>query len=539
MAVIVHLSDLHLGSAESEQEDILRALPRALAALHAADPEPPSLLAITGDVFDTATIDAADALQTLGEFLGGVRGALGAEVPAVIIPGNHDRRKRGLFGPHRSELFSGLGRNPPPRTFIHGASRPFLSAVVPQELHGLPAAVVAYDSTYLASGWIGAGGVMRQEDLLRAAAELLEMPRDLPVILLLHHHLVPTPLTDLGAVAPPAGNVLRWGLERLLPELIANADREELTMTALGAGTALSTLHTLGRAVLVLHGHKHYATARLLTRTVAGHGDVLIVSAGSAGLAEPWNPSGVGDVARLWPSFNVLRFAGGALDASIWSFGYKGRSSGQVAVRPLARVRQEGARWAAEPVRLETRGGVGPTLRSNESTCRLLPNRWYAERWDYVCARRIEVEGASPRRYLELVEGARDARLEMLDDEGRVLSTHAVPSRIELDVNDVTHYRVVAAVCRTAGEAEQLYGRRASPYEWIGLMNRYASRRTQLTLLGLGPTARQAFASVTDLGTGLEEPAPLERDAGDELRLVVEDCPPRALLRIYWPLVEV
>lgn len=539
MAVIVHLSDLHLGSAESEQEDILRALPRALAALHAADPEPPSLLAITGDVFDTATIDAADALQTLGEFLGGVRGALGAEVPAVIIPGNHDRRKRGLFGPHRNELFSGLGRNPPPRTFIHGASRPFLSAVVPQELHGLPAAVVAYDSTYLASGWIGAGGVMRQEDLLRAAAELLEMPRDLPVILLLHHHLVPTPLTDLGAVAPPAGNVLRWGLERLLPELIANADREELTMTALGAGTALSTLHTLGRAVLVLHGHKHYATARLLTRTVAGHGDVLIVSAGSAGLAEPWNPSGVGDVARLWPSFNVLRFAGGALDASIWSFGYKGRSSGQVAVRPLARVRQEGARWAAEPVRLETRGGVGPTLRSNESTCRLLPNRWYAERWDYVCARRIEVEGASPRRYLELVEGARDARLEMLDDEGRVLSTHAVPSRIELDVNDVTHYRVVAAVCRTAGEAEQLYGRRASPYEWIGLMNRYASRRTQLTLLGLGPTARQAFASVTDLGTGLEEPAPLERDAGDELRLVVEDCPPRALLRIYWPLVEV
>ena len=50
----------------------------------------------------------------------------------------------------------------------------------------------------------------------------------------------------------------RWLLGKALPTLVSNADREELTMTALGAGTALSTLHTFGRPVLLLHGHKHF-----------------------------------------------------------------------------------------------------------------------------------------------------------------------------------------------------------------------------------------------------------------------------------------
>jgi hypothetical protein len=130
--------------------------------------------------------------------------------------------------------------------------------------------------------------------------------------------------------------------------------------------------------------------------------------------------------------------------------------------------------------------------------------------------------------------------LELLDDNGRtVVSTHAVPGRIELDVHEdhITLYRVRDAVCRTVPEAQELYGRRASPYEWVGLMNRYLARRARLTLVGLGDLSRQAFASLTDLGTGLEEPAPVDRSAGgDELRVVVDDCPARSLLRIYWPL---
>ena len=539
MAVILHLSDLHLGSSAPEQAEILAALPRALAELRRAGGDP-GLIAITGDVFDTATLELALATAIFRDFLGDVRSALGAEVPTVVVPGNHDRRQRGLIGPHRTELFRALHDAAPPRTFVHGVRDPFLAAVVPPELHRLPASIVAYDSSYLPRGLIGAGGVLRQEDLLRAASELLDDPAELPVILMLHHHLVPTPLTDLGTIEPPTDSFLRWGLQKLLPDLIANADREELTMTALGAGTALSTLHALRRAVLVLHGHKHYATARLLSHTVVGHGDVVIASAGSAGLAERWSPVGVGDVARLWPSFNVLVLDGADLDVTTWSFGYKGSSLGKVSMRPLVRVRRDGARWAIRPVELETRGRVGPTLRLNESTCRLTPSRTHGDdRWDYVNERWIEAEGASPRRYLELVEGAPDGRLELLDDRGRPISAHPVPGRIELDVrgDHLTLYRVGGAVCRTVREAEEVYGKRTSPYEWIGLMNRYTSRSARLSLVGLGAAAAEAFASVTDLGTGLEEPAGFDRSApAGELRLIVPDCPARALLRIYWPL---
>lgn len=63
---------------------------------------------------------------------------------------------------------------------------------------------------------------------------------------LLHHHLVPTLLTDIGPVETDTlPNPLRWIINHVLPRLVSNADREELTMTALGAGTAFSILHTL------------------------------------------------------------------------------------------------------------------------------------------------------------------------------------------------------------------------------------------------------------------------------------------------------
>lgn len=534
MALILHLSDLHLGSSAPEQRPILAALPTALDALRQAAGAP-SLVAITGDVFDSATVEIVHAIERFTAFVGDVRRALGAEVPVVVVPGNHDRRQSGLIGPHRPDLFRALHAAAPPRTFVHGAATPFLSAMVPDAFHGLPLSVVAYDSSLLRRGLIGAGGVLRQEDLLRAATALRGQPEERPVLMLLHHHLVPTPLTDVREIEPPAETFLRWGLQ-VLPDLVANADREELTMTALGAGTALSTLHALGRAVLVLHGHKHYATARLLAHTVAGQGDVLIVSAGSAGLAEAWSPVGIGDVARLWPSFNVLALGDDGLDVSTWSFGYKGSSTGSVTIRPLVRVRQDGVRWIARPVRLESRGRKGPHLRLNRSHCRLIPSRDHGDdRWDYMAERRIETVGSSPRRYLELVEGAPDGRVELLDEHGRGLGTRPVPARLELDIHDgTTRYRVDGAVCRTVAEAELVYGRRASPYEWIGLMNRYGCHSAELLLTG--PVTGDAFASITDLGTGIEEPAALQPAGPDTLALVVHDCPARALLRIYWPL---
>ncbi len=66
-------------------------------------------------------------------------------------------------------------------------------------------------------------------------------------------------------------------------------------------------------------------------------------------------------------------------------------------------------------------------------------------------------------------------------------------------------------------------------------MNRYSSDSAQLSVRGLGDRGELAFASATDLGTGLERPMHLSR-ASDRVVLDSPSCPPRTLLRIYWPL---
>jgi hypothetical protein len=176
----------------------------------------------------------------------------------------------------------------PERVYVAGCRFPLLAEVVPPAFHKLPVDIVAYDSTYLPHGWIGAGGHIQQEGLLHAHAQLTRNASPVPLMVLVHHHLIPTPVTDVSFIGLglPIPQIPRWLLGKALPALVANADREELTMTALGAGTALSTLHTLGRPVMLLHGHKHFPTARLVRGLTDGSSDVLIVSAGSAGRRE-------------------------------------------------------------------------------------------------------------------------------------------------------------------------------------------------------------------------------------------------------------
>jgi hypothetical protein len=264
-----------------------------------------------------------------------------------------------------------------------------------------------------------------------------------------------------------------------------------------------------------------------------------LVSAGSAGTAEKWSPAGTSDAARLWPSFNAVRFDGSELTVETVSFGYKDNKRGRIVVRPLLSARQDGARWSTLPIRIEARGPVGPELEANESICRLVPSNDDASaRWDVIYERRISRLGESPHRYLEQVEGIPGSKLIVLDADLRTRETLDVPGRLDLELGSpgITRYRLENGVCRTAAEAEKVYGSRTAPYEWIGLMNRYACKRTRLVVTGLGDAAREAFASITDLGTGLEEPAALSRAAGDEVSLTATPCGPRALLRIYWPL---
>jgi hypothetical protein len=96
-------------------------------------------------------------------------------------------------------------------------------------------------------------------------------------------------------------------------------------------------------------------------------------------------------------------------------------------------------------------------------------------------------------------------------------------------------FRIVRGVARSSESARRHYGE-FTPYEWIGLPNRRAATVALLEVIEAEPgLIGDAFASVTDLATGREKPLPLERD-GRTLRLVVTQCPPRCLLRIYWRL---
>lgn len=529
MSLILHLSDLHLLANPKEQESIFDGLVLALREVRERYRGGADLLVVTGDVFDSATYARGLATTRFLELFGAIGRALGREPKTVIIPGNHDRRRAGLFGPHREDLFRSLKDALGDRAWVHGCTTPFLSAVVPREVHGQPFWLVAYDSTYLPQGFLSAGGALRQEDLLYAAAQIDPADPDEPVLFLLHHHLVPTPITDLGPIElERASPLLRWGVERVLPNLIAHADREELTMTALGAGTALSTLHTLGRAVLVLHGHKHYATARLLGAMNAGHGDVLVVSAGSAGTAQRWMHTDAQNAARLWPSFNVIDWGPSRLAIDTVSFPWRGGAA-SLLVEPLVRAERLGAHWRVE--RQPTYTEAKADLRLNTSRIELMPSKSFGNaRWDYACRRVVETDGEL-LRYVETVDGLPDGRCRF----GPFAAETALPAELHLDVSGSTDYFLEGALHRTLQASRATTGPGGSPFASVSLMNRYSSALARLEVLGLGETISRAFASTTDLSTGLERPLRLERSNGSVVAAHA-DCQARTLLRVYWPL---
>jgi 3',5'-cyclic AMP phosphodiesterase CpdA len=172
VSLVVHLSDLHLLSGGEDQAAILSALPLALASEQARRDSPVELLAITGDVFDSGTLEPERAVNAFLELYERLINALGRPVPSVIVPGNHDRRLYGMFGPHRTALFERLARDFAGQGWVHGAGAHFLAGVVPEALHPLPAWILTYDSTYLPLGLLSAGGALREEDLARGVGHL-------------------------------------------------------------------------------------------------------------------------------------------------------------------------------------------------------------------------------------------------------------------------------------------------------------------------------------------------------------------------------
>jgi Calcineurin-like phosphoesterase len=531
MVLIFHLSDLHIDPLSASQPGLFDVLVETLGREREADPAPQLALVITGDVFDSSTISQSDALPLFLDLHARIVAALGSSVPSIVLPGNHDRRWHGLVGPHRPKLFDALKKAADPQSiYVTGCRSPFLAEVVPREFHRLPADIVAYDSTYLPHGWVSAGGMIRQEDLLQAHAQLSDQASGLPLVFLVHHHLIPTPVTDVSFIDSGSSipRVSRWLLGKALPTVVANADREELTMTALGAGTALSTLHSLGRAVLLLHGHKHFPTARLVHGLTDDAGDVLIASAGSGGRRERLHATQDPEAARLWPSFNIVRMQGEKVDIEAVSFPPRRstRRRREPVRRDLAKVSRHDAHWQAEHVSAEVRNCV-ILVAHDEARFALSPSRTApGDRWDYTCERHVRVfPNSKLNRYVEFVHGAVELSRSL---------PRARRRRIELALDGVTRYRIANGLCRTAESARQAYGE-ATAFEWVGLLSRYGGSTATLSLSREHGEGFAPFGSVTDLSTGREKPAPVETTEG-EWRVNVTECAPRTFLRIYWPL---
>jgi 3',5'-cyclic AMP phosphodiesterase CpdA len=525
MALLLHLSDLHIDARSSAQRTLFDLLVETVGREKDASGLPPAALVITGDVFDSGTFRPDDAVPIFLDLHARIVAAIGSRVPTIVLPGNHDRRWRGLVGPHRPALFEALRERADPRSiYVAGCQTPFLAEVVPPSFHGLTADVVAYDSTYLPTGWVSAGGVIRQEDLLQAHAQIDAGAPARPLLLLVHHHLIPTPLTDVSFIDTrgPMPALLRWLLGRVLPYVVSNADREELTMTALGAGTALSTLHSLGRAVLLLHGHKHFPTARLVRGIVHGAGDVLLASAGSGGKRERVQATQDPEAARLWPSFNAVHLLGERLEVESVSFAPRPSASSPVR-RDLVKATRQGTRWDADTVSARVQGGAIPVER-DEARFVLSPSRTSSQHWDFVCERRVRlVPHATIRRYVEFVYGG-----------AQVTPAARARRRIELDVQGEVRYEVSRGLRRTVAAPVRVRGM-STAFEWVGLLVRYGAATASLSLARDHADGFVPFGSVTDLGTAREQPASVEASVSG-WTVSVRDCPARTMLRIYWPL---
>jgi predicted phosphodiesterase len=542
MARIVHLSDVHL-QAPKARPGILAAVVEAVG--REAEHQRVDLVAVTGDLFNSADLDPRVALPRAMALVDDLRRKTGG-ARVVILPGNHDVRQSGVRGPHRPKLFGALREALADDTgvIVHGAEpleRPArLGRLLAPDEHGLPAEVVLLDSSHLPSGLLSAGGLLRQEDLLGIAAELLDRPPGQPVIVLLHHHLIPTPLTDLERIAMPES----WGplggvAQFVLRAALAGGDREELTMTALGAGTALSTLHTLERAVLILHGHKHYPTVRLLRGIFAEHGDIILSSAGSAGLREPWS-AGDERTAPLWPSFNLLDIDGE--EVRITTVLVKPDASKTSSARPMLHARRRGTSWdLVERHPDRTPQGAGPGLDLNRAEFDL--ENTSASLWSARVERTLTPTSAenAPKPYEEPVAGSPRAILQDVDEAPRTPEPPRHRPRgekrptLHVRTDGVSRYRLADGWAGTFQQAKVDQGRETSPYEWVGLLNRHACKQAELVLRGLPRDVGVPFGSATDLGSGMERPVRLS-PMKDGYMLTMTPCPPRTLLRIYWGL---
>jgi hypothetical protein len=160
----------------------------------------------------------------------------------------------------------------------------------------------------------------------------------------------------------------------------------------------------------------------------------------------------------------------------------------------------------------------------------LSPSTSRPELWDVACERSVELmPGATLRRYVDFVR--------FLPAERERRQRKVRPSRrVDLHTSGTTRYTLAHALCRTLGEASRSYGA-GTAFEWVGLLCRYGAERAVLRLSKTSVVGVAPFASFTDLTVGRERPLELG-ETTSHWTAVAEGCPPRSMLRIYWPLSE-
>lgn len=526
MRRIAHLSDLHYGADPVGQPKVYQGLIGAFAGQQI------DLIVFTGDVFDSNE-PGPGLVEGFMRLHAGIEAKLGGPKPTIILPGNHDRRGDGVFAPYKEDLFAELSARfaAASRADVQvlGVGTPFLAQHVP--MADFPCDIVAYDSAYTPSGIASAGGVIRQEDLLQVGSQLAQGDPERPLLFLLHHHLIPTPVTDTSIIntsgRPP---IQKFLVGKVLPWLVSNGDREELTMTALGAGSALTTLQALGRAVIVLHGHKHYATVRVL-KGLDGDADLLITSAGSCGMSQDWTGGEYEQAPKLWPSINFIQLDGPKIQVTsqAWSPYQPERRSSP---RHLVSATRDGQQWALElpPLR---EAQFHPVLTVNELDAQLVSSKSHLGRLDVVTRRTL---GSHSRAWLaeywEVIEGQAGAVARDRVIGGTPWKDAKCPAKVKLAKDGVSSWRVEGGAFADlhAAQEQQL----GLAYGSVELLNR--SRADVVSLrVHLGPVKTTPFASITNLTTGKERPYPFTRD-GDVVTVTRKNCPARTLLRLYWPL---
>ncbi len=366
------------------------------------------------------------------------------------------------------------------------------------------------------AGWWGLAARFALEDLLQVHAQL---PDDgLPLVLLVHHHLIPTPVTDIShidMVGTP--RLVRLAVQSVLPKLFSHAGPRRAHHDRARRGTALSALQSFERAGCCSCTGISTSRPRACCGALdASSGDLILTSAGSAGRSE-----GVYSHAAESRAPLALLQLGGAVRTAR---ARRGAVLFAQAQRAAAHSSGSGARQAlwfqngkSSPAR--SRRAILPArVVSDESTYTLSPSHGSAERWDFVCERRVAFASGVPsfaatRTSCTRCRCSRPARI-----RGRTDAT------IAAWIFRSKGRRLTVRTTRSAAHSQRRHA----------VTDRAPRSSGSGSCVATAPTKRACGSRRARAMSFNRSRAPRIYD--DLWSVTVRDCAPRTLLRIYWPL---